>query len=194
MNDIDLIFTELADINERLYDLETLHLEKEYGTMTQVLEYGLVLDAGVLTATPTEVYTVSQYEELILKANVSGLAGTNKTIKLSISSPEYTDGAEAEPDDFEYTMHLIPSVEGSELFTIHLNEFLGESLSIGVLNDCRIMFSIITSNDVEYLSNIVTLGMYKTNTDLSYEPTNLSAVFIKLAELDKRVVELESEE
>jgi len=193
MNDIDLIFTDIDDINTRLYDLETIHTVKEYNTMTQTLEYGLVVAGGSITATPAETYTVTQYQEIIIKSTVSGLVGTNKTVKLSISSPDYASGSETEPSDFEYTIHMTPTTEGKEIFELRLTELLGSSLTIGVLNTCSIMFSIVSATGDEYLSALSTFALYKTNTDLSYAPSDVTAAFIKLGELNKRVVELESE-
>jgi len=195
MNDLDYIFTEIYDINNRIYALETSHLTKEYTHMTKVLTYDLTVENGAITVTPPVDTTVSQFQEIVVKATVTGLEGIKKTVKLSISSPTFATGVEeAAPEDYEYTMHLMPSTSESETFEVHLNEFLGTSLIIGSINECPILFSIMdaASPVVEYLGDLEgSISLYKTNTDISFAPSDITSIFIKLAELEKRLVDVE---
>lgn len=195
MTDLDFIFTELYNLNSRLYSLETTHITKEYNThMVKILNYELTVSNGAITVTPPADTTVSQFQEVIIRATVAGLIGTKKTVKLSISSPTFATGVTEEaPSDFEFTMHMIPSTGTLESFELRLNEFLGAKLVIGSLNECPILFSIIDSNGAEYLGDLnSSISLYKTNTDLTFEPSNISNIFIKMTDLEKRLSELEA--
>ena len=134
---------------------------------------------------------ISQYQEVIIRVQLVGLSEeANKAVRLNISSPSYADGiTEVTPDDFEYNVHLIPIV-GQDLFEVRLNEILGNSLKIGELNVCPVMFTATDGNS-EWNSNIQSIDLYKTNLDVEYVPNDLSSIFITLADISKRLNALE---
>ena len=192
MNDIDYIFTELYNIDKRVYSLGNALIEKEYTHMVKILNYGLSVVGSTITITPPVDSTVSQYQNILVNAHVSGVDGINKTIKLSINTPEFATGSEADLSDFNTTIHLSPSIKTVETFSVFLNEIIGNDLEIGVINNCNAMFTIVDGSGGVSKSDVFNISLYKTNVDLSYQPNDITHIFIKLNELTKRLDELEA--
>jgi len=194
MTDFDVVYEELYDTQRRIYSLETEHPSiKEEDYMTKIITYTIILSGGEITAATADDTDISQYQEVIIRANLTGFeAYSKKALKISISSPSFSAGiSEEDEEDFEYTIHMIPIV-GEDLFELRLNELLGTSLTVGELNTCPLMF---TASDcsTEYDSNITSIDLYKTNLDTDYVPDDMSNIFITIAKLNTRLLALEED-
>jgi hypothetical protein len=194
IDDLDFVYLYLYDLQKRIYKQETTHPDLlEASDMIKIINYTGTYSGGLLSVSTSDNTDISQYQELIIRIDLTGAEALDKkAIKFSVSSPTFSAGiTETEPDDFEYTLHMIPVV-GEDLYEIRLNEILGSSLDVGVANTCPIMFSLLDENSNEYNSNIVELDMYKTNLDVDYSTDDMSNVFITLSNLNTRLVNLES--
>ena len=152
---------------------------------------------GAITITTPEGQkdTFSQYDKVIIKAKVLNITNTNKAVKFYISNPDNTSLPESEDYEYDHVFHMIPSVEEANVYSLNLTNELGEHLVSGEYNKCYFKFGIITDNEIEYYSaNSSTnyIKLYKTNTDTSYEPTDLKTLFIAYTNLERKIQELEA--
>lgn len=205
MNDIDKIYVNLDDTNTRCLNVESsagiIKQEVQYNSMSKNLSFGLAISGSNITVTPPSDSYISQYQQAIITATVSGLSNA-RAVVLYVSTPDYVQSS-YDAEDYQYHFHLIPSSVVQNQYTLNItaairNEFVSmDSLNnviIGSLQKCLYKFVIIDSSDEEYTqisSADNYISLYKTNTQDSYAPNDIDNMFIELDDINKRLSVLE---
>lgn len=151
--------------------------------MIKEIIYDITVGENAANVSTTMAEVFSQYEEVVIRAKVNGNTKPI-TVKLYISSPENQLSPTTPGYEYDYVWHMIPS-KGS--YYLHLTEALGNKLQVGALNTCNMKFEVLDSTGKSLESENRTISLYKTNTDISYQPDDLTQIFIALAELSKEV-------
>lgn len=196
MDDIDFSYVLLDNIQSRYLSISGESEEEVINNM-KILEYGLTVSGNTINIVPPANSAISQFEEVKLKVVVSGLS-SNRCVILNISSPGFIQ-TEYDADDYQFRFHLLPSNEENNTYYLYLTaalrqQFNEDKVNVGTLQGCKYKFEIIDSYSNHYYQNSSgsdVISLYKTNIQYSYIPNDLDNVFIKLADLDDKISELE---
>lgn len=194
--DLDLIY---ATESELVKQLPSVQNTTEESIMVNELGYTLSpsgTSGGLNVAASASNEDISQYQEVIVKANIASALFDNViydgfVVVLHISQP--TVSTISDIDDFDYHIHLRPRIGVPGEYFVNLNEFLGRNLTIGTLNSCQFKFQILAKTSAAWDSyvqiNTGTIGLYKTNLDYSTKADDLSNAFSVLSELNAKLQE-----
>lgn len=158
--------------------------------MLREIEYNLTYANNALTVSTSDSELFSQYEEVLIKVNITGIVAS-LTAKLHISNPDNIISPSTAGYEYDNVFHLIPSVEGTNKYYLRLTEALGKKLKVGDLNTCNMKFEVLTSNGTSLSTANRQISLYKTNTDISYQPDDLTQLFIAIAQIENRISKLE---
>lgn len=186
------LYLKCYDINKQIYLKETTHLPMEVNFKMKILEYTLTYSGGDVFSTRTDTETISQFDIVGVKAKLVNFPADNYAVRMYISSANYSNQNEQNPEDFQFSVYMIPQREDYNHFLSSINKTIGDTITVGNANTMPIMFSILNETD-ELTSNILNIELFKTNTSQTFSPNDLTGLFIKYNELEERLKELGGE-
>lgn len=191
LDDFSKAYLDIYSLNKRIYEMETIHPEEVGTKMVKIVKITATYGGGNVFITfddPAQV--ISQYERAVLEVKLVSFPEDDYATRLHISSSTYSDGEETEKDDFEFHAYMIPQNFDYNVFRLPLQKTLGDAITIGSANLCPFLIEVLNEED-SLESNIETIELYKSNTSQAYTVNDLTAIFIKLNELQARQDELE---
>lgn len=186
------LYLKCYDINKQIYQKETTHLPMEVNFKMKILEYTLTYSGGDVFASRTDSETISQFDIVGVKTKLVDFPSDNYAVRMYISSANYSNQNEQNPEDFQFSNYMIPQRENYNYFLSSINKTIGDAITIGNANTMPIMFSILNDTD-ELTSNVLNIELFKTNTSQTYSTNDLTGLFIKYNELEERLKELGGE-
>lgn len=186
------LYLKCYDINKQIYQKETTHLPMEVNFKMKILEYTLTYSGGDVFASRTDSETISQFDIVGVKTKLVNFPEDNYAVRMYISSANYSNHNEENPEDFQFSVYMIPQREDYNHFLSSINKTIGDAITIGDANTMPIMFSILNETD-ELTSNILNIELFKTNTSQTFSTNDLTGLFIKYNELEERLKELGGE-
>ena len=186
------LYLKCYDINKQIYQKETTHLPMEVNFKMKILEYTLTYSGGDVFSSRTDSETISQFDIVGVKTKLVDFPSDNYAVRMYISSANYSNQNEQNPEDFQFSTYMIPQRENYNYFLSSINKTIGDAITIGNANTMPIMFSILNDTD-ELTSNVLNIELFKTNTSQTYSTNDLTGLFIKYNELEERLKELGGE-
>lgn len=191
-DDFLYLYLKCYDINKQIYQKETTHLPMEVNFKMKILEYTLTYSGGDVFASRTDSETISQFDIVGVKTKLVNFPDDNYAVRMYISSANYSNQNEENPEDFQFSVYMIPQRENYNHFLSSINKTIGDAIKIGNANTMPIMFSILNDTD-ELTSNVLNIELFKTNTSQTFSTNDLTGLFIKYNELEERLKELGGE-
>lgn len=194
MDDFAKIYLNLDELNKKIYGLEEekLHHREEPSKMAKIIDFNIYYNSGKLTVTKLTSDNISQYQRVIIRANLIDFPAVDSyAVRFHISSPSYATLTEEKPEDFQFSNYMSPEAGSKNSFLVNLTNILGKELKIGAQNACPLMFEIYDGGSSDY-TDVSGILLYKTNVSQTYSSDDLTAIFIKLNELNERIHELEA--
>ena len=174
MDDIDNLYEEVKLTQDVLRNTTT-----DAYTNMKVLNITLTYndDDGVLSlsAAKDTTLTYSKYDKVILKAIT-----TSFTDPVVVLCKFYLSGYE----DDAVTLHFRPSYQDGG-FYLPLNQLVADLGTIGTNNTYVLEFTLYDKLENEYSqTNVLNLNLYKTNTTIDYEPSEIAKLYEMINELN----------